>query len=527
MKKITTILCLLVMMFSIHINVYATTEKDTTLTIGNVETEAGATVSVPIDIANNKGILAAVVTISYDEGLVLKGITNGPAFSSLTFTRPGDISANPFNLVWDGVEADSSNGTIATLEFEVPEKTGTYQIKACCEEGNLIDNDLASVECGIVNGSIVVKGSVQAEDKIEKITLSKETLELQEGATSKLTYTVFPQTDKDLSERCVWTSDNERVATVNNGVITAVSAGDTIIRLTIDGVSASCQVNVVKNSDDSFEITDVASKAYNKLTITWPEYEGADGYIVYKLESTGKYSTLKTITDRAVTSYIHTVTSGVKYTYKVAAYQLSGEKKKIIVQTKEKSGTALPAAPTVTGANMAAYNKIRIQWTKVNGCEGYVIYRNTSEDGKYVVLKTVTQASATEYVNVVTSSEDYYYKIRAFVTVDGKKVYGDYSNILKGNVISGPPANFNAVQVKDTKIMFTWDRVEDVDGYVIYMSSEVDGTYKAIKNITSKDTLVYNKVVTAGEKYYFYMKSYRNIDGKKVYSQPTRVLSNN
>lgn len=275
-----------------------------------------------------------------------------------------------------------------------------------------------------------------------------------------------------------------------------------------------------------FGITDILPTSYNKLTIQWSKFEGSEGYIVYKLDELGKYSIVKTLSGADTTTYIHTVSSGVKYTYKVAAYQLIGAKKNIIAETTDKVGVAALAAPKVTSANMAAYNKIRIQWTKVSGCEGYVIYRNTSEDGAYSVLKTVAQATATEYVNVVTSSEDYYYKIRAFVTVNGKKMYGDYSNILMGNVISGSPANFKVEQTTETRVDFMWDKVDDADGYVLYMSSDAEGTYKAIKNVTDKNVLTYKKTITPSEKYYFYMKAYRNINGKKVYSQASEKISN-
>ena len=267
----------------------------------------------------------------------------------------------------------------------------------------------------------------------------------------------------------------------------------------------------------AFIITDIESSAYNKLTVRWSSVDGADGYLLYRKNGIGKFDTLKNLT--GTTYYTNTVTSGVKNTYKVAAYRLENGNKVIIGETGEASGTALPAAPVFCSANMAAFNKIRLIWNKVNGCEGYVIYRSESKNDVYSVLKTVTQATATNYVNVVRDSKTYYYKIRAFVTVDGKKVYGNYSNIMTGNVISGPPNNFAYQKSTATKVVFSWDKVEDADGYVIYIYYPDTEKYKAVKNITDNGVLTYTKKLAKNEDYSYAIRSYRLIDGVKVYSE--------
>lgn len=182
--------------------------------------------------------------------------------------------------------------------------------------------------------------------------------------------------------------------------------------------------------------------------------------------------------------------------------------------------------PTIQSVKMTSYEKLLIQWSQVAGCEGYVLYRASSLNGTYSVIKTIKQDDLTGYTNIVSATDDYYYKVRAYVTVDGNKIYGDYSDVMKGNVISGPPANFTVKPVNETKVKFTWDKVEDADGYVICMSTEKDGTYKVTKNITDINTLTYSKYLPVGETYYFYMKSYRINGDKKIYSRPSEIFSN-
>ena len=83
---------------------------------------------------------------------------------------------------------------------------------------------------------------------IESISLSAEEVNLNKGDSKKLFVTIKP--DEYASQELVWSSDNENVATVNHGTITAVNAGETIIRVTIAGTNyqATCKV-VVKEKD--------------------------------------------------------------------------------------------------------------------------------------------------------------------------------------------------------------------------------------------------------------------------------------
>ena len=68
----------------------------------------------------------------------------------------------------------------------------------------------------------------------------------------KITYTISP-TDADTDIQITWKSDNESVATVDNGTIKAVGIGKCVITATTEnGKSATCDVTVIKsnNSED-------------------------------------------------------------------------------------------------------------------------------------------------------------------------------------------------------------------------------------------------------------------------------------
>ena len=65
-----------------------------------------------------------------------------------------------------------------------------------------------------------------------------------------------------------------------------------------------------------------------------------------------------------------------------------------------------------------------IKWKKDSQADGYVIYRATSKDGKYEKIKNVYDTERTSYtVKKLNSNKTYYFKIRTYVMIDGKKYY--------------------------------------------------------------------------------------------------------
>ena len=55
---------------------------------------------------------------------------------------------------------------------------------------------------------------------------------------------------------------------------------------------------------------------------------------------------------------------------------------------------------------------------------------STSKKGKYSKIKTVTKGNTVSYTKSdLKKNKTYYFKIRTYRTVDGKKVYSSYSSV--------------------------------------------------------------------------------------------------
>ncbi|MDE7181679.1 MAG: Ig-like domain-containing protein [Clostridia bacterium] len=97
------------------------------------------------------------------------------------------------------------------------------------------------------------------DGKVTGVTLSKQTLTLEEGEEATLTATVTPDnaTDKTVE----WTSSAPSVATVTNGKVKAVAKGTATITAAVGGKSATCAVTVKSKS--------VAGKTYIFSSLTY------------------------------------------------------------------------------------------------------------------------------------------------------------------------------------------------------------------------------------------------------------------
>ena len=70
---------------------------------------------------------------------------------------------------------------------------------------------------------------------------------------------------------------------------------------------------------------------------------------------------------------------------------------------------------------------IKVSWKSVSGANGYEVYSSTSKSGTYKKIKTTSSLSYTN--SGLKKGKTYYYKVRAYKTFNGKKVYGSYSSV--------------------------------------------------------------------------------------------------
>ncbi len=258
------------------------------------------------------------------------------------------------------------------------------------------------------------------------------------------------------------------------------------------------------------------------VTIEWYDYnEDFTGFYVYRSE-TGKAGTWKKVSTTSEMSFNDEGALPNKtYYYTVKTFIKEG--KKITASAscpKEKISNKL-SRPVFSLAGNSGMG-VLLKWDAIKGASGVIVYKSrTGEAGSWSKLKTVKNAKAGSYTdNKVEIGETYYYCYKYWKDVDGVKYYSQSSKAYKLTIKDvAVPENFEVKAVSDG-MLITYDKVPATKGYVIYKSLTGEkGTWKKIATTKSNNTLSYlDKEVVYGVEYYYCVKSYKNLNGKNIYS---------
>ena len=234
----------------------------------DLEIGEGETLTIPGGSSlNANGKLTNDGTINVESGGNLEG---EPTSGSGTVVKAPTITTPPTN---QSVTA----GNTATFTVAATGENLSYQWQQSTDNGNSWTNiDSANAaeyatgqtttsmngyqyRCVVINSAGSVTSNAvtltvnAATVSVTGVSLDKITLELFTGNTATLTATVHPDnaTNKDVT----WSSDNADVATVDNGTVTAVGAGEATITVTTEDGSktATCQVTVLHSNLKYFE----------------------------------------------------------------------------------------------------------------------------------------------------------------------------------------------------------------------------------------------------------------------------------
>ena len=167
-------------------------------------------------------------------------------------------------------------------------------------------------------------------------------------------------------------------------------------------------------------------------------------------------------------------------------------------------------------------SSIKLAWNKVD-CDGYEITRYSTGSKKYVKIADINNADTTTYTDSGRTSGCYYkYKIRAYKVVDGVKVYSEESNIVKATAKPQAP-ELKAGNIDSDSISMSWNAIGRASGYEVYRKDANSEDYKLVKDLNA--TTYTDKGLAKGTEYSYKVKSYRVVDGVKVYSGDSNSIS--
>ena len=170
------------------------------------------------------------------------------------------------------------------------------------------------------------------------------------------------------------------------------------------------------------------------------------------------------------------------------------------------------------------YNKVKLTWSGVDGATGYRIYRSTSKTSGFTKIKSITTNSKVTYTNSgLSCGTTYYYKVRAYRLIDGNYYFGSYSPVISGKAVPAAPGSLTVAKYSRKKVKLSWNKVSGATGYRIYRSKSKTSGFSKIKTITSGSTLTYKKATSRNVKYYYKIRAYKTVNGKKVWGTYSKV----
>ena len=210
---------------------------------------------------------------------------------------------------------------------------------------------------------------------VESITLNKTQLSLVKGATETLTATVLPTTATD--KAVTWESSDTAVATVENGVVTAVAAGNATITAKAGEKTATCAVTVT-NPSNSGSSSGGGGSSTPRYAVTVPDKtENGSLSVSSKNAKKGSDVTVTATPDKGyeVDDIVAKDAKGNKLTLKDngdGTYTFTMPASKVTVTAAFAEKKAEPIAPEKLFADVSAeeYYYEAVKWASENGVTG-------------------------------------------------------------------------------------------------------------------------------------------------------------
>lgn len=329
--------------------------------------------------------------------------------------------------------------------------------------GNISDND--EIEYSVLSGSYADKYLTEAGKKVVRTGTAIPVVDLSIAGQKEYEKTVEVKSPEDSRKACIeaslmpsnasnhrikWTVDNPEVIVfkekegLNNfgskmyfdvkkgGQATAVAIAED------GGYTAKCLISAKMNIACQ-EIT-LSGESYvydgkeKKPEVTVENLTEGEDYLVEYSNNVDVGTAVVTIRGLGFN------TGSVSKSFQILPKKIEEGKKPSAVPVPDTTGKSQNITgsgqnvvkvkkPSVIKVKSVKKKKVRITWKRVKGANGYELYRSTKKNGKYSKIKTVKKSGTVKYTDSrIKKKKQYYYKIRAYKKVNGKKYYSLFSD---------------------------------------------------------------------------------------------------
>ena len=366
--------------------------------------------------------------------VAVSGITLNNSTLSLTTGQNFTLQAmlSPSNATNKEVTWESSDAGVAAVS-----KDGVVTAK---KAGKATIVAKAADESGKYASCVVTVTEVKKE--VTGVTLNKSSLNLGVGGSEVLSATVLPA--DATNKQVTWLSSTPSVATVSqSGVVTGVKEGTTQISvITADGSkTAICSVTVsgqtpITPTEPGTQTGGIIDPATGKTAAA--TFSGMEIELDYT--STAYNGSDKEPGVAIQDAYGNDLTEDVDYTLDYYN-NLTVGKATVIVSGKGKYAgviagvrfTIKPKTVTVKSVKKASSRKLNVVWashkTQTTGFQVRYATTKKFKSGTYKTVTLTSKSATSKALTKLKAGKTYYVKVRAYKTVDGKKIYSSWSKV--------------------------------------------------------------------------------------------------
>ncbi len=163
-------------------------------------------------------------------------------------------------------------------------------------------------------------------------------------------------------------------------------------------------------------------------------------------------------------------------------------------------------------------SSITLKWSKNSGSiTGYEVYYSTKKNKNF--KKNITTKKNSYKKTKLSAGKTYYFKVRTYKTIKGKKKYSSYIYLTTATKPKTPSIK---VSSNTTSADIGWKKISGASGYEVLYSTDNKEYIKVgdTKNLKYKVENIENV-----KKYYYKVRAYKNIGKNKVYSSYSKAVS--
>ena len=173
------------------------------------------------------------------------------------------------------------------------------------------------------------------------------------------------------------------------------------------------------------------------------------------------------------------------------------------------------ATPKLGKVVSAGCNALKLNWSKVNGANGYRVY--VKVNGQW---KALGNTKSTTYVHKkLETGKSYTYTVKSYKNTKSGTVWSSYDKKgITGKAALSAPSLRKAKRTSAKKATLSWKKVNGASGYVVYRKTN-NGRWQIVKKITKRNiTSFTDKKLSKGKKYTYTVRAYRTVGKKNIYS---------